>query len=155
MLTFNWPGWQHGFQKQDVQQCLKGNKGHQKCQVNYVGRNVWAIEKYILTAVFDPSSQGSQQSRYVRPFRALAWGLSAPVWESPTSKEARRSKIQDVSQRDVNPSSPLSLSLTIYLSISYSHFSTTFVNKKCLYFYKQVLLLLHSVYIAPAQWLGL
>ena len=68
----------------DVQLCLKVNKGLRKCHINCVGRNVWALEKYIMTDVFDTSSQSAvdRESSQSAVLGASQRQAAAPDWRT-------------------------------------------------------------------------
>ena len=83
-----WRANQGGFQKCDVQLCCKVNKEQQKCHVNCMGRivlvgwrkNVWAVEKYIITEVFNPSVQSGRAVSRVDESHHLAISLEWGRW---------------------------------------------------------------------------
>ena len=55
------------------------------------GENVWALEKYIMMEVFDPSGLSESAASRIDTVLGASLSRRPSVWEAPV-KEARRSK---------------------------------------------------------------
>ena len=123
-----------------------------KCYVNCVGESrelrrkkyVWVSEKYIIMGVFDLKVSRSRQSAVLS---ASSLGWRPPGWEAGPVLSHSWKGSEYVTQHGVNHSRPtLSLSLSLSFSLTCNILSFVVDKEESSYFYKLVLLSLHSRY---------